>query len=544
MPFLAEQHLAIPTKDILSWQFEEPMMYDMDKPLYINASNPSHSISANQARTLIRQLVAGLQAAGVKRGDAVLIQSFNSIYYPIIVLGIIGAGAVYTGTNPSYTAHELDNAIQLSKTTFVITEPACLPNIRAAARHRGIPDSKMLLLDSTTADDEGEYKSWRTLLRHGEADWYAFDSLETSKSTPAMFCFSSGTTGLPKAAIVSHYNLVAQHVVAWEANPRPYRISRLIFLPMFHASTAPSTHVSPLRAGHVQVVQRRFDIATFFDHCEAFEITDLTLVPPMVTGIVGTTTLSHQQKKHKLRHLKWIIGGAAPLDAAMQACLQKLLPCPFTQVYGTTETSCIASQFTYPELDNTGSVGRFVPNVDVKLLDDDGNDITAHGVRGELAVRGPTVVEGYVGVPRERDFDDEGYFRTGDVAYGDVETAKWYIVDRKKEMIKVRGFQVAPAEVEGVLLEHQGIADAAVVGVPSPQSGSELPRAYVVKKEGCAGLTEGEVERWVEEKLAKYKRLEGGVKFVDRGGIPKTPSGKIMKRILREQAVREVGAKL
>lgn len=516
----------------------------MNLQIYIDATDPSKAISAAQAKSLIRQLVAGFRSAGIKHGDTVLIHSFNNLYYPILVLGIIGAGGVFTGTNPSYTPHELKHAIQASKAQLVITEPELLQSIGTAAKESSMSPSKILIFDAANSQAiPSGFQSWRTLLKHGSQDWTSFDSLEISQNTTAMLLFSSGTTGLPKPAMVSHYNLIAQHMIVFEHRPRPYEISRLIALPMFHAATAPSTHVSPLRSGHVQVIMRRFEVNAFLDYLETFKISDLTLVPPMVTAIV-LSPMETEEKKRKLRHTKAALAGAAPLDAAMQARLQALMPptSPFTQIWAMTETSCFASLFHYPEDDDTGSVGRFLPNLDVKLLDDEGNDISAHGVRGELAVRGPTVIRGYMGVPQEQNFDAEGYFRTGDIMYCDPDTHLWYIVDRKKELIKVRGFQVAPAEVEGVLLDHPEILDAAVIGIPSADGDSEHPRAYVVRRADGEGLNEGEVMRWVEERLAKYKRLDGGVVFVD--GIPKTASGKILKRVLREQAKREVGAKL
>ncbi|KAF2254637.1 4-coumarate-CoA ligase [Trematosphaeria pertusa] len=543
MPFLAKETIDIPTRDVLSWTCDGPS-FDQDKPIYIDATDPSKAISAAQAKSLIRQLVAGFRSAGIKHGDTVLIHSFNNLYYPILVLGIIGAGGVFTGTNPSYTPHELKHAIQASKAQLVITEPELLQSIGTAAKESSMSPSKILIFDAANSQAiPSGFQSWRTLLKHGSQDWTSFDSLEISQNTTAMLLFSSGTTGLPKPAMVSHYNLIAQHMIVFEHRPRPYEISRLIALPMFHAATAPSTHVSPLRSGHVQVIMRRFEVNAFLDYLETFKISDLTLVPPMVTAIV-LSPMETEEKKRKLRHTKAALAGAAPLDAAMQARLQALMPptSPFTQIWAMTETSCFASLFHYPEDDDTGSVGRFLPNLDVKLLDDEGNDISAHGVRGELAVRGPTVIRGYMGVPQEQNFDAEGYFRTGDIMYCDPDTHLWYIVDRKKELIKVRGFQVAPAEVEGVLLDHPEILDAAVIGIPSADGDSEHPRAYVVRRADGEGLNEGEVMRWVEERLAKYKRLDGGVVFVD--GIPKTASGKILKRVLREQAKREVGAKL
>ncbi|CAO2657301.1 Nn.00g034270.m01.CDS01 [Neocucurbitaria sp. VM-36] len=547
MPFLAKEHVPIPAKDILSWMYDEPL-FDQNTPIYIDANDPSNSISAAQAKTLIRQLIAGLKHAGLQKGDGVLIHSFNSIYYSIIALAMIGCGANLTGTNPSYTSHEFTYAIRSSQAKLILCDPDVLGDtVTTAAKACDVPMSKILALDSAPISTsippsiEG-FSSWRTLLSHGESDWIRFNDEQTSRNTTALLFFSSGTTGLPKLTKLSHYNLIAEHTLVFEHFPRPYTLKRIVPLPMFHAAVAPSTHISALRAGTPQVVMRRYDPSAFLDNVERHNITDLIVVPPVVTSLLAHP-LPPAQKQRKLASVKCVWGGAAPLDAHTQNRFQELLPSgsPFTQVFGMTETSCIASCIPYPEVDDTGSLGRFLPNLDVKLLDDDGNEITAVDKPGELAIRGPIVTQGYVGVARERDFDADGYFRTGDVMYVDGKTGLWYIVDRKKELIKVRGFQVAPAELEGVLLEHAGVADAAVIGIKSQDGNNELPRAYVVRKADVK-LEEGEIKLWVEERLAKYKKLAGGVKFVD--SIPKTPSGKILKRVLRERAEREVGAKL
>ncbi|KAF9735090.1 hypothetical protein PMIN06_000863 [Paraphaeosphaeria minitans] len=550
MPFLAKETVPIPTKDILSWACEGPE-YDQDAPLYIDAANPSTTLSARQTKSLIRQLIAGFRAAGLQEGETVLVHSFNSIYYPVIVLGIIGAGCIYTGTNPSYTPAELEHAIRASDAKFILSEPELLPALQVAAKHLRLPNDRIRILDSTSRAEQTssaalEYAPWRTLLSHGSRDWSPFDDEQTSRTTTAMLCFSSGTTGLPKAAQISHYNLVAQHTLAFEHNPRPYQLNRLVFLPMFHISTAPMCHTSPLRAGHAQFVMRRWDVDAVLDRVPALGITDLVLVPPMVAALVAHP-MPAAQKQARLRGLRWVIAGAAPLDRDLQARCQQLLPRGvLSQIWAMTETTCLASAFPYGEADDTGSVGRFLPGLDVKLLDDAAVDVTAYGVRGELAIRGPSVFRGYLGVPPSRDFDAEGYFRTGDMVWGDAATGKWYVVDRLKELIKVRGFQVAPAELEGVLLSHPGLLDAAVVGVPSPETGSEMPRAYVVRKANADGerVSAGDVERWVEGRLARYKRLEGGVRFVGAGEIPKTASGKIKKREMREWVRREMGSKL
>jgi 4-coumarate--CoA ligase len=448
------------------------------------------------------------------------------------------------------TSAQLGHAFRSCAPKLVICDPEVLgEGFISAADSYGLPLSSILVFDSPAVrnlhDASGQsiagHLSWRTLFNHGESDWLRFHCEATSRASVAGLFFSSGTTGLPKLTKLSHYNLVAQHTLAFERMPRPYVLKRLIALPMFHAATAPSTHISPLRSGHPQVVMRRYDPGTFLEMCAKHSITDLTLVPPQVISLLAHP-LPASKKRELLKSVRLAYGGAAPLDAVTQSKFQELMPrgSPFTQVMGMTETSCFASLLPYPEDDDTGSVGRFLPNLDVKLLGDDGNELCDYSQPGELAIRGPSITEGYVGVPRERDFDAEGYLRTGDILYQDAKTKLWYIVDRKKEMIKVRGFQVAPKELEGVLLEHAGIADAAVIGVKGPD-GDERPRAYVVRKKDVE-VSEGDVEKWIEGKLARYKWLSGGVQFVD--AIPKSPSGKILKRVLRETVTMEHQSKL
>lgn len=288
-------------------------------------------------------------------------------------------------------------------------------------------------------------------------------------------------------------------------------------------------------------VMRRFELSSWLQNVERFQITEANMVPPMVIQIIN----SPLTEKYSLKSIRnsWV--GAAPLAAEPQARYKTLLrpDAPFNQVWGMSETSCIATMVHYPEHDPTGSVGRFLPNHDAKLVDDEGRDITDYDIAGELCVRGPLIVKGYFNNPEANRlaWDTEGYFHTGDVALRKRENGLWYIVDRKKELIKVRGFQVAPAELEGVLLSHSEISDAAVIGIDAGEQGSEMPRAYIVAKSGSA-LDEVEVQKYMRGKLAGYKQLAGGVVFVD--AVPKNASGKILKKELKERARKEMGAKL
>lgn len=304
------------------------------------------------------------------------------------------------------------------------------------------------------------------------------------------------------------------------------------------------------------MVMRRFELEPFLATFEKFQLNEVGVVPPIMIAII----MSGLASKYSLKGIRSVTVGAAPLSKETQQRFRDLLaPGTFVnQVWGMTEMSCIASMFHYPEDDTTGSIGRPIPNVEFKyipllhpgvsltdrrIIDDKDANITAYDVRGELCVRGPIVVPGYFNNPKANaeSFDADGFFKTGDIVYCDGESKKWYIVDRKKELIKVRGFQVAPPEIESVLLSHPHIIDAGVIGVKlAGDDANEHPRAYVVRRPGPEGakLDEEAVKALCAEKLAKYKTLTGGVRFVD--AIPKNASGKILKRVLREMAKEEL----
>ncbi|KAF7189031.1 Phenylacetyl-CoA ligase epaB [Pseudocercospora fuligena] len=505
MPLLAQTHLDIPTKDLISWCQDNHSTYDQNKAIYVDTAT-GDTISANQAYKYIRQLVAGFRAAGLKRGDCVCIHSFNNLYYPILVQGIVAAGGVFVGTNPSYTAYELEHAIKTSKARYMIAEPDLLDAPKKVARQLGLTDDRILLLSD---DANSQHATWRSLLRHGEQDWVRFNDLETAKNTTAFLMFSSGTTGLPKAAQLSHYNLVAEHTLVHENphHPSPFPVSMPCPLPLFHAAMAPYVHTSALRSGLTAYIMRRFEPSAYLAAIKKYSITRLMMVPPMVIAVLNLSHTEPARVRASLASVRSVVAGAAPSDAATQNKLATFLPqsAAFTQLWAMTETSCIATYFYPPKSDSSGSVGRLMPDMDCKLIDSDGKEIGPYDVQGELCVRGPTVIRGYLDNPKANteSWDDEGYFHTGDIAVLSSKNDLWYIVDRNKELIKVRGFQVSPAEVEGVLLSHPSIKEAAVFGIVVGGKG-EVPRAHIIKREGIE-LSEEEVKDWIKDKLARYK---------------------------------------
>lgn len=211
------------------------------------------------------------------------IHSFNDIWYPIFFLGVIAAGGVYAGTNPAHTAHELAHALRTSKAKFVLSQADLMAPVMKAAGEVGLEREKVVLFNPD-GEKKGVFEGqlqWKDLLAHGERDWVRFDDLETARNTTAALLFSSGTTGLPKAAMLSHHNFVAQHTLVYEAPVRNYKVVRLTALPMFHAASAPVAHTTPLRMGQKNYVLPRFDLEKWFWAHEKYGVTDVAMVPPV-----------------------------------------------------------------------------------------------------------------------------------------------------------------------------------------------------------------------------------------------------------------------
>ncbi|RFU29292.1 hypothetical protein B7463_g7041, partial [Scytalidium lignicola] len=521
-------HIDIPTKDLLSWIFHN-QLYNQDKPILIDTENTKNSLSSKQCKSLIRKLIAGFHATGLKQGDCV--------YYPCIFLAIIGSGLVFTGTNPSYTPFELVHHIRISKSKMIITEADISTNIMTAAKECDISDDRILFFNQDEATlplASSNIRSWFTLFQHGEADWQRFDNLSTAKKTTACRLFTSGTTGLPKAAPISHYNLIAQHTLLHEQVKKPYEVKRILCLPFFHAAMIPMAMATPLRLGHIGYIMRRFELEKFLQVTESHAITEFFLVPPIIISILT----SQLTARYSLKSIRWGVIGGAPIDETSRKQISELVHPDgrINMVWGMTECTCVGASFSWPEGDDTGSIGRFLPTLEVKLVDDEGKPIQDYNTTGEICIRGPTIIGGYFENPQANaESFENGWFHTGDIAFCDKDTEKWYI-----ELIKVRGFQVAPAELEEVLLKHPDIIEAAVIGVQLKHIGEgEVPRAYVVQRSGLLrNLTKENLKDFVSRRLAKYKRLDGGVIFVEN--LPKSASGKILKRELRERAKLEV----
>jgi len=385
---------------------------------------------------------------------------------------------------------------------------------------------------------EGENDS---LPEIGRLEWRRITDKKELDDSLICLLYSSGTTGVPKGVVLSHTNVVAEAFIPtaqWrdnlQENTIPFEYRTLAHLPAAHIAGVQGYFVNPFYFGGTTYWMPKFDFAKFLDYMKKFRITFIFTVPPIYLLIAKMPAVTDQ-----FDSLEVAISGAAPLGKELQYAASAKLGKGntfITQTWGLSETTGSVTIMPWGLKDDTGSVSYLMPNISARLVDDDGKDVE-EGKPGEVLIKGPVVTRGYYGNPEATKgaFTEDGWFCTGDIAIW--KNGLPYIVDRKKELIKYKGLQVAPAELEALLLTHPLILDAAVIGVDIP--GTEVPRAYVVKG---GNITEEEIKQFVKNNVADFKQLRGGVKFMD--AIPKSASGKILRKDLRELAKREEGSKL
>ncbi|RAH75582.1 adenylate-forming enzyme AfeA [Aspergillus aculeatinus CBS 121060] len=548
--------------DVVSFAFNGPVEYDQTRPLYIDARDPSRSLNAYQLKHLVQTLVAGLKRH-VEPGEAVLVHLGNSFAHSALFFSILGAGNVYIGAGPDSPPLELDNVVKAGEPKLIITTSAALATVLEVTSARGIAAKQVCVFSEDTilsflhspdtltpekppiTTTTPQPIPLTTLLTHGTSPWTPLTATQAHATPASMFC-TSGTSGLPKAAILSHTNMITHHLSSHYPTPNPVTTSRLIAIPMHHLYGAVWTHIFPIRYGSPVYSLPRFEIHAFLQAIHAHQITNTYLVPAMV-HILTQTTLPITLK---LASLRYCLVSAAPIDVPALDRLQSLLTHPsaiVTQNWGMTETGLVFLSPATDTVHDKASIGRVRGDgVEVRLVDprDHGAVIEEDGRAGEMWVRGPGIFLGYKNRPDSNDDKEEGgWFRTGDMVFR--KQGLYYLFGRVKEIIKVRGYSVAPAEIEDVLVQHPGIDDAAVLGVQAGDgSGTEVPRAFVVRKSPASTkITVEDVYDFVAGRLARYKALDGGVVFVSE--IPRTATGKIQRAKLGQMnAQREKIAKL
>ncbi|MEU6069128.1 4-coumarate--CoA ligase family protein [Streptomyces sp. NPDC047082] len=492
-----------------------------DQPALIDGADGT-TLTYGQLDRFHRRIAAALADAGVRKGDVLALHSPNTIAFPTAFYAATRAGATVTTVHPLATPEEFAKQLRDSAARWIVTVSPLLEAARRAAElASGIRE--IFVCDNAPGH--------RSLLDLIASDAPEPDVFTDPAEDVAVLPYSSGTTGVPKGVMLTHRQLatnLAQLEPAVTAGPGE-RI--LAVLPFFHIYGLTALMNAPLRKGATVVVLPRFDLETFLAAIENHRITGLYVAPPIVLALAKHPAVA----RYDLSSLRYIISAAAPLDARLAAaCSERLGLPPVGQAYGMTELSPGTHVVPLDAMHQAppGTVGRLIAGTEMRIvsLDDPGKDLGT-GEPGEILIRGPQVMKGYLNRPEATAamIDADGWLHTGDV--GHVDADGWlFVVDRVKELIKYKGFQVAPAELEALLLTHPGIADAAVIGVYN-EDNNEVPHAHVVRQPTAGDLTENEVMAYVAERVAPYKRVRQ-VTFIQ--GVPRAASGKILRRELRE----------
>jgi acyl-CoA synthetase (AMP-forming)/AMP-acid ligase II len=475
------------------------------------------AITFAELEGMVCKIAAALAERGIGAGDVVALFAPNTPYYAAVFHGILRANAIVTSVNSLYTPGELAHQLADSGAKLLFTVSPFLDRATAAAAQVGLPADAVLVLDAAER---------RTGLRDLLATTAPTPEQTVSGADTAVLPYSSGTTGRAKGVILTHRNLVAnlQQIAAMgEVSPET---KILAVLPFFHIYGMTVMMNQGLHRRATVVTMPRFELAEFLRVIAEHRVSRVYIAPPVAVALAKHPVVD----QYDLSCVDVIFSGAAPLDAELGQAVAKRLGCTVLQGYGMTELSPVSHCMPddRPDMD-LNTCGFAIPNVESKLVDPESGREVGPGERGELWVRGPNVMSGYLNNPEATaiTLDDEGYLHTGDVATV-TEDGVFTIVDRVKELIKYKGYQVPPAELEALLLTHDGIADAAVIGVRDAE-GEEVPKAFVVRQEG-ADLGEQEVMAFVAERIAPHKKVRV-VEFIDE--IPKSASGKILRKDLR-----------
>ncbi|KAF5694265.1 phenylacetyl ligase [Fusarium globosum] len=464
------------------------------------------------------------QEYDVRPGQKIAIIGQNSIWYPVAMLAASRLGAVVTLLPPGSMKDDLIYFLGTSKTALVFTDTGAADEVKAAYKPIGLSPRNILRLDGS----KGEENSLQNLRQRGESLYPSsyttlWEPRYTEKSPCAFLSWSSGTTGKPKAVQISHANVISQVRQISALTPPNRRRTVLGVLPFYHITGLVHLLHLPVVLEQQMVIMAKFDMKQMMETIVRFKCDELWLVPPLLVRLLNDKSA----QGYDLSFVKQLNTGAAPLADQVIAQLARKFPTvAVRQAWGMTETtSCLT--VTPPDLStwsNASKVGKLVPGTEIRVVDPDTGDDVPAGNVGEIWAKGPQVTMGYLDRPEETaaSYLEDGFFKTGDL--GSIDNEGFITIpDRIKEMIKVRGHAVAPAELEDLLHGHPKVKDAAIIGIPDDYSG-ETPRAFVVLAGGVYGGPEvvKELQDFVAERKAKHKRLSGGIEFMDQ--IPKSPS--------------------
>lgn len=509
--------VTIPEQSITSFVFQDAKGRG-EKPALIDGPS-GRVLTYGQLAESIARVAASLAQRGFKKGEVFGILSPNVPEYAIVFHAVATLGGINSPVNPLYTEHEIAHQLQDAGARFLVTVPQFLEKATLAAREAGIEE--LFVFENIAAGTalNGATPFSSLLDSDGNFPEVNINPREDLVALP----YSSGTTGLPKGVMLTHHNLVANMCQMSGLDYFTGEDTLICVLPLFHIYGLVVVLNMGLYQGATIVTVPRFELESFLQLLQDHNVTLAHLVPPIVLALSKSPLVDN----YKLPKLKTIFCGAAPLDENLtRACMERL-DCDVRQGYGMTETSPVThSSPADPAKVKFGSVGVPAPNTECKIVDLETGAVLGPFKEGEVCVRGPQIMKGYLNRPEATaaTVDAEQWLHTGDIGYADND-GHFFIVDRAKELIKYKGFQVPPAELEALLLMHPSVADAAVIPIPDDEAG-EVPKAFVVLR---GEATPQELMTFVAERVAPHKKIRL-LEFIDK--VPKSASGKILRRVL------------
>jgi acyl-CoA synthetase (AMP-forming)/AMP-acid ligase II len=489
-----------------------------DKPAFIDGPT-GRTLTYRGWAGAVRKAAAGLSSRGFRKGDVFAIYSPNLPEYAIVFHAVSLLGGINTTINPAYTGVELSNQLQDAGARALVTVPPCLDKAVHAAREAGVREVFVF------GEANGATPFAALLEGDGDPPAVTIDP----RTQVVVLPYSSGTTGLPKGVMLTHRNLVANMLQSAPAMSLNDRDVMLGVLPFFHIYGMVVIMNLGIHHGATIVTMPRFDLEQCLQAMEKYGVTYANVVPPLVLAFAKSPLVD----KYDLSRVHTLVSGAAPLSEYVAAVASARLGCRVVQGYGLTETSPVTHATRLSDgPSKVGGIGPPVPNTEACVVDVTTGAELGPKQEGEICVRGPQVMKGYLNRPDATTamIDADGWLHTGDIGYAD-EDGCFFVVDRLKELIKYKGMQIAPAELEAVLLSHPLVADAAVIPIANDECG-EVPKAFVVLR---ADTTPEQIMGYVAERVAPFKKLRA-VEVIEQ--IPKSPSGKILRRLLiaREKA--------